>query len=56
MTQRQPTRAYGLVRDKDGRPKFDNIRNIPASLWNMLSAEEQAEIRQRGGNPEGELK
>ena len=56
MTQRHPTRAYGLVRDKNGRPKFDNIRNIPASLWNMLTAQEQDEIRARGGYPEGELK
>jgi hypothetical protein len=53
---RQPTRAYGLVRDKDGRPKFDNIKDIPASLWNMLTAEEQDQIRARGGNPKGELK
>ena len=52
----KPTRAYGLVRDKDGRPKFDNVHGIPASLWNMLSAEEQQEIRQRGGYPQGELK
>jgi len=56
MTDRRPTKAYGLVRDKDGRPKFDNITNIPRPLWNLLTHTEQEEVRFRGGNPEGESK
>lgn len=49
-------KAYALVRDKDGNPKFDNVRNIPASIWNSLTAKEQSDIRNRGGYPTGELK
>ena len=37
-------KGYGLVRDKDGRPKFDDIHNIPTPIWDMLTAAEQQEI------------
>ena len=36
--------GYGLVRDKDGKPKFDNINNIPAQFWNQLNESEKAQI------------
>ena len=42
---------YGLVRDKHGVPRFDNIKGIPFPLWDMLSKEEQEEIISRGGYP-----
>jgi len=35
---------FGLVRDKDGKPKIDDIHNIPEPIWNMLSKSEQQEI------------
>ena len=42
--------AYGLVRDKNGRPKFDDIEaHIPAPIWDMLTEAEQQEI-QNGRN------
>jgi hypothetical protein len=37
-------KAFGLVRDKDGRPKFDDINNIPEPIWAMLTDEEREEI------------
>lgn len=40
--------VYGLVRDAQGRPKFDDIFSIPPSIWDMLTDDERAEIeRQR---------
>ena len=36
--------AYGLVRDKDGKPRFDNINNIHAGIWNLLTETEKAQI------------
>ncbi len=43
--------VFGLVRDKEGNPRFDSIKGIPAPLWGMLSAEEQQDIISRGGYP-----
>ena len=41
--------GYFLVRDKNGKPKFDDIHNIPDPLWDALTEAEQAEIiRERG--------
>jgi hypothetical protein len=37
-------KAYGLVRDENGKPVFDDIENIPAPIWDMLTAAEQKEI------------
>ena len=42
-------KGYALVRDKDGRPKIDDIHNIPGPIWDMLTAAEQQEI-QNGRN------
>lgn len=39
--------VYGLVRDAQGRPKFDDIFNIPAPIWDMLTEDEQADIEQQ---------
>jgi len=40
---------HALVRDKNGKPKFDNINNIPAGFWDLLTKSEQADIiKQRG--------
>ena len=36
--------AFGLVRDEKGRPVFDDINNIPAPIWEMLTEKEQEEI------------
>ena len=37
-------KAYGLVRDKDGTPRFANIYNIPKPIWDMLTLDEQKAI------------
>lgn len=37
--------GYGLVRDKNGKPKFDNINNIPAQFWNQLTESEKTQIQ-----------
>ena len=37
-------KLYGLVRDATGRPKFDDIFDIPGPIWDMLTPAEQAEI------------
>ena len=37
-------KAYGLVRDKDGKPKIDDIHNIHPIIWTMLTQAEQLEI------------
>ena len=42
--QKAKLRVFGLVRDKNGKPKFDDIFNIPEDIWNMLTPEEQEEI------------
>jgi hypothetical protein len=36
--------AYGIVRDRNGKPRFDNINNIPAQIWDMLTDDEKQEI------------
>ena len=36
---------YGLVRDRDGHPIFDDIHNIPEPIWRMLTTAEQDQIR-----------
>lgn len=50
--RREP--IYGLVRDKDGKPKFDDIKGIPAQLWGQLTDEERQEIQARGGYQKGD--
>ena len=43
-TQPGKFKAFGLVRDKDGKPKIDDINNIPKQIWDMLTETEQQEI------------
>jgi hypothetical protein len=42
---------YALVRDAQGRPKFDSIHGIDPRLWAMLTDAEQQEVRSNGGYP-----
>ena len=43
--QKGEWRAYGLVRDKNGRPKVNkDINKIPKEIWDMLTPEEQEEL------------
>ncbi len=41
--------GYALVRDKEGRPKFNDINNIPKVFWDLLTEKEKEEI-QNGRN------
>lgn len=50
--KRGKTKAYGLVRDKDGRPVIDNIHGIPKGFWDLLTEAEKADIKKQGGYPE----
>lgn len=34
-------KAYGLVRDKNGRPKVDDVTAIPPEVWETLSEEDK---------------
>jgi len=43
-TKQGKFKGYGLVRDEKGRPVFDDINNIPAPIWGMLTEKEQEEI------------
>lgn len=38
--------CHGLVRDKNGVPRFDDINNIHANCWAMLKSHEKATIQQ----------
>lgn len=38
-------KLYGLVRDKNGKPKIDDINNIHPKIWEMLTDIEQEEIK-----------
>ena len=44
-------RFVAIVRDKQGKPKFDDIHGIPLVLWDKLTAAEKREIRRNGGYP-----
>jgi len=44
--QKGKWRAFGLVRDKNGKPKVNkDISKIPKPIWDMLTPEEQEELR-----------
>jgi hypothetical protein len=38
-------KAYGLVRNAEGKPQFADINNIPDPFWNMLTDEEKQEVK-----------
>jgi hypothetical protein len=42
-------KAHALVKDKDGKPKIDNIKGIPPQIWEMLTEQEQKEVIKNGG-------
>jgi hypothetical protein len=42
--QKGKFKAYGLVRDANGKPKIDDIHNIPGPIWDMLTTAEKEEI------------
>ena len=44
-------KAYALVRDAEGKPKFDDINNIPEPIWEMLTEDEKEEIRNGSNTP-----
>ena len=37
-------KAFVLVRDEYGNPKFDNFNNIPNEIWNTLSEKDKKYI------------
>ena len=39
-----PYSGHVLIRDSNGKPKFDNINNIPAQFWEVLTEPEKAQI------------
>ena len=39
-------KGFFLVRDKDGKPKFDDIHNIAPEFWAVLTKQEQEVILQ----------
>lgn len=47
------TKAYGLVRDSNGKPKIDNIEKIPRPIWEMLTSGEKQEIENVRKSPPG---
>ena len=49
QTLRGKIKAYALVRDKDGKPKIDNIKGIPSQIWEMLTEQEKHEVLKNGG-------
>ena len=38
-------KGYMMVRDSNGKPKFDNINNIDQHFWDMLSEDEKLTIQ-----------
>lgn len=37
--------GFGIVRDSNGKPRFDDIHNIHSNHWKMLSDNEKNVIR-----------
>lgn len=42
-------KLYGLVRDKDGNPKIDDVMNIPKPVLDMLSKKDIEHLEQKHG-------
>ena len=42
--KRAQFRGYALVRNAEGKPKFDDIFNIPVEIWLTLADHEKREI------------
>lgn len=43
---------YGLVRDKNGKPKVDNPQNLHPEQVKMLTPEERVELGLPAGDPQ----
>jgi hypothetical protein len=41
-------KGFGLVRDKDGKPKIDDPKNLPIEIYNMLTDEEKISFPRDG--------
>ena len=37
-------KVFALVRDAEGRPKFDDVFNIPIEIWDSLADHEKRAI------------
>ena len=37
-------KGYALIRDKNGRPKIDDINHIPKEIWEILTDEDKEYI------------
>ncbi len=40
-------RTFALVRGPDGKPKFDNIFNVPRDFLDMMTPEEIEDLKQQ---------
>lgn len=45
QAKKAKVQAWALVRDKNGKPSFADINNIPDVFWNLLTEDEKEEIR-----------
>lgn len=45
--QRKVRRTLTLVRGPDGKPKFDNIFNVPRDFLDMMTSEEVEDLKQQ---------
>jgi len=43
-TPESKLKIVAIVRDSDGKPKFDDINNIPDVIWQALEQSEREEI------------
>ena len=37
--------CQGLVRDSNGKPRFDNVEHVHEGLWKMLSEDEKEDVK-----------
>ena len=37
-------KGYALIRDKEGKPKIDDVKNCPPELWALLTDIEKEEL------------
>lgn len=50
MKTKAKIKAFALVRNKDGKPRIDDIKNIPLGIWELLTDKEKQEVLKDGGN------
>ena len=44
MEVKAKIKGFGLVRDKNGKPKIDDYKNCPQEIKDMLTKQEQEEF------------